>query len=95
MSFQFGTYHYNDKMKLPVHLIFIIIGITSSGKNLYIEIVSSFGTEFSWIIVNPLRAKFFLENIKMYSQFVSFLHTDLTHVIEILPPVRQELTYSS
>ena len=36
-----------------------------------------------------------IENIKMYLQFISFLHTDKPQVAEILPHVRQELTYST
>ena len=36
-----------------------------------------------------LIAKFFSRNINMYSQFLSFLHTDTTKVVEILPRVRQ------
>ena len=34
--------------------------------------------------INPLRAKFFRGNIKIYLHFVSFLHIDMTHVVEIL-----------
>ena len=43
--------------------------------------------------INPLRAKFLIENMKMCLQFMSFLHTDMTHVDETLLHVRQELTY--
>ena len=39
----------------------------------------------------PLCAKFFKGS--MYLHFVSFLHIDITQVVEILPQVRQELTY--
>ena len=45
--------------------------------------------------VNPLRAKFFRGNINIYFHFVSFLHIDTTQVVEILPQVRQEPTYST
>ena len=31
----------------------------------------------------------------MYLQFISFLHADMTQVFEIIPEVRQELTYST
>ena len=31
----------------------------------------------------------------MYLQFISFLHTDMAPVVEILPHVRLELTYST
>ena len=40
-------------------------------------------------ILNPLQAKFFLGNIKLYLHFISLPHTDMTQVIEILPQVRQ------
>ena len=43
--------------------------------------------------INPLRAKFLRENIKMYLHFMSFLHTDNTQVVEIPPWVRQGLAY--
>ena len=44
---------------------------------------------------NPLRAKFFRGNINIHLHFVSFLHIDTTHVVEILPQIRQEPTYST
>ena len=46
-------------------------------------------------IFNPLRAKFFRENINIYLNFVSFLHIDTTQVVEILTQIRQEPTYST
>ena len=45
--------------------------------------------------INPLRAKFFGGNIKICLHFVSFLHIDKTQVVEILPQIRQEPTYST
>ena len=42
--------------------------------------------------INTLRTKLFPGNIKMYLQFISFLHTDMTQVAETPPRVRQELT---
>ena len=45
--------------------------------------------------INPLRAKFFRGNINIYLHFVSFLHVDITQVVEILPQIRQEATYST
>ena len=45
--------------------------------------------------VNPLRAKFFRGNINIYLHFVSFLHIGMAQVVEILPQVRQEPTYST
>ena len=40
-------------------------------------------------IINSFRAKFFSRNITMYLQFLSFLHTDMTPVVGILPHVTQ------
>ena len=31
----------------------------------------------------------------MYLQFIPFLHTDMTQVVETIPQVKQELTYST
>ena len=51
------------------------------------------------IIINSLHAKFSAETyhectvIPMYLQFLAFLHTDMTQVVEILPHVRQGPTY--
>ena len=39
----------------------------------------------------PLRAKFFQGNIYLHS--MSLLHNDMAQVVEILPRVRQEVTY--
>ena len=38
--------------------------------------------------VNPLRDKFFRRNQNIYLHFMSFLHIDMTLVVEILPQVR-------
>ena len=45
--------------------------------------------------LNPLRAKFFRENINIYLHFMSFLHTNKTRVVEIPPQVRQGPAYST
>ena len=45
--------------------------------------------------VSPLRAIFSRGNINIYLHFVSFLHIDTTQVVEILPQIRQEPTYST
>ena len=37
----------------------------------------------------------FLRNLKMYLQLISFLHNDITQLVEILPHIRQELYYST
>ena len=39
--------------------------------------------------------QFFRWNINIYSHFVSFLHIDMTQVVEIFPQIRQEPTYST
>ena len=44
---------------------------------------------------NPLRAKFFRENINIYLHFMSFLHTNKTNVVEIPPWVGQGPAYST
>ena len=43
--------------------------------------------------LNPLCAKFFRGNINLYLHFVSFLHIDMTQVVEFLPQITQEPTY--
>ena len=50
-----------------------------------------------WIFISltPLRARFLRENINIYLHFLSFLHTDKTQVVEILPRVRQGPAYST
>ena len=45
--------------------------------------------------INPLPAKFFKGKKNLYLHFMSFLHTDMTQVVEILPQVRQDITYSA
>ena len=46
-------------------------------------------------VFNPLRAKFFRENINKYLHFVSFLNIDTTQIDEILTQIRQEPAYST
>ena len=55
-------------------------------KQLFQFNVNSFRLQY----INFLHAKFFSRN--MYLQFLSFLHTDMTQVVEILPYVRQGTT---
>ena len=45
--------------------------------------------------INPLRVKLFRGNMNIYLHFVLFLHIDTTQVVEILPQIRQEPTYST
>ena len=45
------------------------------------------------VVINPLHAEVFLE--KMYLQFISYIHNEISQVVEIVPHVRQELTYST
>ena len=44
---------------------------------------------------DPLSAKLFRGKINQYLHFVSFFHIDVTQVVEILPQIRQEPTYST
>ena len=37
---------------------------------------------------NPLHAKFFRGNKNTYLHYMSFLHTDMTQVVEILPQAK-------
>ena len=57
-------------------------------------------TALSWMPqdvtdVNPLRAKLFRGNINIYLHFASYLHIDTMKVVEIIPRIRQEPTYST
>ena len=45
------------------------------------------------IYLNSLCAKFFRGNKNIYLHFMALLHIDKTHVVVILPHVRQGLTY--
>ena len=45
--------------------------------------------------VNSLRDIFFRGNINIYLHFMSFLHTNKTHVVEMSSRVRQEPAYST
>ena len=47
------------------------------------------------VMTNSLRAKFFKGNKNIYSYFMSFLHIGITQIVEILPEIRSELTYSA
>ena len=62
----------------------------------------SFSRDFkrNWLnlllkFINPLRAKFIREDINIYFHFMSFLHTNKTHAVEIPPWVRQGPAYST
>ena len=58
------------------------------------DIPTAWNTFFFRSPVNPLDAIFFIGNIKTHLHFISFLNTDMIRVFEVLPHVRQELTYS-
>ena len=45
--------------------------------------------------INNINAKFLRGNINIYLHFVSFLRIDTMQVVETLPQVRQEPTYST
>ena len=65
-------------------------GSTKNGKGLILPVVHSYIFNDN---INPLRAKFFRENINIYLHFVSFIHIDRTQVLKILQ-VRETPTYS-
>ena len=44
--------------------------------------------QFWYENLDPLHAKFFRGNKNIYLFFMSFLHIDMTQVVEILPQVR-------
>ena len=45
--------------------------------------------------VDPLRAKFLIGKINIYSHFMSFLHTDFAQPVGIYSLMKQGLTYST
>ena len=55
--------------------------------------------ETSWFhLPVPIKTRYVLNykgNINMYLHFVSFLHIDTTEIVDILPQIRQEPTYST
>ena len=61
----------------------------------YIIIIIGVNSAVSNFLINPLRAKFFRENINIYLHFMSLLHIDKTQVLKILPQVRPGPTYST
>ena len=52
-------------------------------------------TDCNRTCLNPLRAKYFRGNIKYILTSYIITHIDMTQVIEILPQVRQKLTYAT
>ena len=66
---------------------------TEHGITLFIT--QSTTTWYYMLTLNPLRAKFFRGSMNIYLHFVSFLHIGTTQVVEILPQIRQEPTYST
>ena len=61
----------------------------------YIISHSMYRAQFDHFCLAYLHALCFRGNKKTYLHFVSFLHIDMTQVVEILPQVRQELIYST
>ena len=47
------------------------------------------------ILINPLRAILFTEDINIYLHFMSFLLINKTQIVEIPPGVRQRPAYST
>ena len=48
-----------------------------------------------FVLINPLRAKFFRVNINMYLHFMTFRRTNKTRVVEIPPRVRHGPAYTT
>ena len=44
--------------------------------------------------INPIYVNFFRGNKNLYLHLMSFLHIDMTQIVENPPQVRQELIYS-
>ena len=73
-----------------------MVEIADGVKGVWISqnIYSKFNSYYSKNL-NPLHAKVFRGNKNTYLHFMLFFHVDMTQVVEILPQVRQELTYSA
>ena len=56
--------------------------------------ISSAGPQYKNKVLN-LYVLIFSENKNIYLHFMSFLHIDMAQVVDILPQVRQEHTYST
>ena len=85
----------------------IYLGFSTKKVNLVARLIIFLSMTFNRILqqqvlgavelltLNPLRAKFFRGNINIYLHFLSFLHINMTQVVEILPQISQEPTYST
>ena len=80
---------------LPLSIVFVAM---ISFNNLCLKYVGvafyyvgrSLSTVFNVVsIFISLHATFVSRNINMYLQFLSFLNTDMTQIVEILPRIRQ------
>ena len=90
--------HKQFATRVPTLFYIHLLGMLRSLFTLTVSLVRSQGIPLmtSWKEdLNPLRAKFFRGNINIYLYFVSFLHIDTTQVVEILPHIIQEHTYST
>ena len=71
--------------------------VNSPHKGLVTRKMFPFDDVNMWLLsptFNPLYAIFFIGHMKIYLHFISSYRTDMTEVFEILPQVRQGITYS-
>ena len=95
--YDFGVIRYLIYLAYFLFFSYLIVYINSHSdytlQNCYFVMGMRLVTT-SWFLIKPLCAKFFRWNKNICLHFMSFLHIDMTHVVEILPQVRQELTCS-
>ena len=73
------VYHHNKNIRILLYDINLLL------REIEIPKLDSGKDRLYQQSVNPLRAKFFRENINIYSHFMSFLHINKTQVVEIPP----------
>ena len=80
--------------RLPAPCLIKSRSASITGEQMYFKDFNS-QNETHWCHnnVNPLRAKFFRVNINIYLHFVSFIHIDMTQVLEILPQAVYDFKY--
>ena len=59
------------------------------------SLFSKYGSHLRFVkhLIYSLHAKFSRGNINMYLYLMSFLHTDIPYIVEVLPGIRPGLTY--
>ena len=79
---------------LNIYMIYSLIE-NNDNKRRLLNIEKATQTNAISISFNPSRAKFFRENTNIYLHFMSFLHTNKAHAVEIPPRVRQGPAHST